>query len=388
MLGGGIGGYHSDVLNASPEDEDGKQRLVEELKSRAKGSLKNKNYPEAIELYTKGLELEPNSSVLFANRSMCHLGMGASSLALNDADKAIEYDASYVKAYYRKGAALMALKRYSESKDVFSQGLALSPEDKELQQQYNKACEEESKKVPAKAAATATTSTSTTVNSSSVKKPNPSSKPPTAANDNEESTTEEDIIRGYKKTSDGRTTSYFHNELDENTKALIGSIAPKKLDSSVVPMEISSGAGSAWNTAGTVESVNHTPWAVKRLEELLEFAEAGLPGDGNVSVKKVKSVKGDAEILIVRGKRKVVYDLSIELEWELVRGEAKANGSMTITDISADLDLEVSVQVDRSKALTSDANEMVKSHVQSGKVGLQRAVLDGIEKFVEEFKSK
>merc|ERR1711871_297029 len=38
-------------------------------------------------------------------------------------------------------------------------------------------------------------------------------------------------LRGYKKTSDGRTTSYFNNELDEHTKSLIGNIAPKRIDS-------------------------------------------------------------------------------------------------------------------------------------------------------------
>merc|ERR1711991_817101 len=39
-------------------------------------------------------------------------------------------------------------------------------------------------------------------------------------------------LRGYKKTSDGRTTSYFNNELDEETKSLIGNIAPKRIDPS------------------------------------------------------------------------------------------------------------------------------------------------------------
>merc|ERR1712023_43284 len=38
-------------------------------------------------------------------------------------------------------------------------------------------------------------------------------------------------LRGYKKTSDGRTTSYFNNELDEHTKSLIGNITPKRIDS-------------------------------------------------------------------------------------------------------------------------------------------------------------
>merc|ERR1711998_289037 len=82
-------------------------------------------------------------------------------------------------------------------------------------------------------------------------------------------------LRGYKKTSDGRTTSYFNNELDEHTKSLIGNIAPKRIDPSgslginspSSPAVISrndstastnsnnsSGAGaSVWNTAGTWE---------------------------------------------------------------------------------------------------------------------------------------
>ena len=40
-------GMHSDVLSATPEDDPSKERLVEELKSRAKVSVGQKNWPEA-----------------------------------------------------------------------------------------------------------------------------------------------------------------------------------------------------------------------------------------------------------------------------------------------------------------------------------------------------
>ena len=43
---------------------------------------------------------------------------------------------------------------------------------------------------------------------------------------------EEGVIRGYKKTSDGRTTSYFNHELDEATKDLIGDITPQAISES------------------------------------------------------------------------------------------------------------------------------------------------------------
>ena len=53
--------------------------------------------------------------------------------------------------------------------------------------------------------------------------------------DDEELTEEElKMLRGYKKTSDGRTTSYFNREQTEHEKELIGCIAPKRLDDSAV----------------------------------------------------------------------------------------------------------------------------------------------------------
>jgi hypothetical protein len=76
MFGDGLpgGGLHNDVLSAEPTDDTGKQTLLDELKRRAKGSLVAKNYPEAILLYGKAIELFPEDSILHANRSMCHLG--------------------------------------------------------------------------------------------------------------------------------------------------------------------------------------------------------------------------------------------------------------------------------------------------------------------------
>ena len=37
-------------------------------------------------------------------------------------------------------------------------------------------------------------------------------------------------LRGYKTTTDGRTTSYFHRELSEEEKRIIGDITPKRLE--------------------------------------------------------------------------------------------------------------------------------------------------------------
>jgi hypothetical protein len=70
----------------------------------------------------------------------------------------------------------------------------------------------------------------------------------------------ENKIRGYKLTTDGRKTTFFNNEMDEQTKALIGNIAPQKIECSDAAGAGAGGVsngGSAWNAAGTFESVDH-----------------------------------------------------------------------------------------------------------------------------------
>lgn len=77
-------------------------------------------------------------------------------------------------------------------------------------------------------------------------------------------------MRGYKKTKDGRVTSYFTREQSLEEKSLLADIAPKKLETSPQPLNKGGefqditpsssteanvtpgkGSGSAWNHAGT-----------------------------------------------------------------------------------------------------------------------------------------
>ena len=88
---------------------------------------------------------------------------------------------------------------------------------------------------------------------------------------------ESEKIRGYKTTKDGKTTSFFHRDIDDEAKKLIGSIAPKKITTPVEPkVAPASGAGSAWNNGGTYEEKNMDKWAKGRLKELLDGSTVSL----------------------------------------------------------------------------------------------------------------
>lgn len=82
---------------------------AEELKKEGNLRYSEGKLEEAIELYTEGISNNPQNHVLYANRSIANFKMEYYKLALDDANKAIELNRTYLKAYYRKASAHMAL---------------------------------------------------------------------------------------------------------------------------------------------------------------------------------------------------------------------------------------------------------------------------------------
>lgn len=54
-------------------------------------------FTEAIEVYTRAIELNGNNAVYYANRAAAHIHMENYGYALSDASKAIELDPKYTK---------------------------------------------------------------------------------------------------------------------------------------------------------------------------------------------------------------------------------------------------------------------------------------------------
>lgn len=72
------------------------------------------DYQLAIDLYTKAIDAFP-TAILYANRSIAHLKTECAGYALTDATKAIETDKTYIKGYYRRAAAYMALGKFKQA---------------------------------------------------------------------------------------------------------------------------------------------------------------------------------------------------------------------------------------------------------------------------------
>jgi len=77
--------------------------------------------------------LNPNSAVYYANRSFANLRAELYGSAIIDATKAIEIDKKYIKGYYRRGSALLAIRKFKEGLADFRQVVKIVPHDRDAQ---------------------------------------------------------------------------------------------------------------------------------------------------------------------------------------------------------------------------------------------------------------
>ena len=68
--------------------------------------MTSKDYVGAISAYTSAIALDPTNPVYYSNRAAAHSSSNSHEEAVKDAQKAIEVDPDFVKAYHRLGLVL------------------------------------------------------------------------------------------------------------------------------------------------------------------------------------------------------------------------------------------------------------------------------------------
>ncbi|CUE96193.1 stress-inducible protein STI1, putative [Bodo saltans] len=96
-------------------------------KSKGNEAFSAKNYPEAIEYFTKAIELDGSNHVLFSNRSACYASTNQWNEALADAETCVALNATWGKGYVRLGAAQHGLKRFDEAIATYEKGQQVEP---------------------------------------------------------------------------------------------------------------------------------------------------------------------------------------------------------------------------------------------------------------------
>jgi len=107
-----------------------KQSAVETNKSRQFAIEGNELaaeglYGEAIQFFSKAIQLNDTEYRFFGNRSFCYERIGEYEKALSDAQRTIVLSPAWPKGYFRQGIAYARLKLYSEAENSFAHVLKL-----------------------------------------------------------------------------------------------------------------------------------------------------------------------------------------------------------------------------------------------------------------------
>ncbi|XP_072405524.1 serine/threonine-protein phosphatase 5 isoform X1 [Chiloscyllium punctatum] len=117
---------------ASGEQHD----QAEGMKAKANQYFKDKDYDNAIKYYTLAIELNSENAIYYGNRSLAYLRTECYGYALSDATKAVELDKKYIKGYYRRATANMALGKFKAALKDYDTVVKVKPNDKDAKMKY------------------------------------------------------------------------------------------------------------------------------------------------------------------------------------------------------------------------------------------------------------
>lgn len=105
---------------------------AENYKQLGNAAFKEGKNEEAIQHYSKAIEINPNDQVFYSNRSGCHANLKNYDEALKDAKKCVELKPDWLRGYQRMGLAEFYLKNYDDAIETYKKGLEIDPNNAQL----------------------------------------------------------------------------------------------------------------------------------------------------------------------------------------------------------------------------------------------------------------
>lgn len=109
-----------------PEDNV-KELSAAAAKEKGVEAVKTGSYAEALEYFSKCIELEPEDHIHWSNRAFVHQKLENLEKALADATKTTELKPDWAKGWARVGVANVALAKLPAAEKAFQDGLKLEP---------------------------------------------------------------------------------------------------------------------------------------------------------------------------------------------------------------------------------------------------------------------
>ncbi|XP_077289980.1 RNA polymerase II-associated protein spaghetti isoform X2 [Arctopsyche grandis] len=147
-------------LDGKDSEEDKKERLKQEAhleKEKGNKLVQEKKWDEAIECYTRAIDLYQNDAIYFANRALCYLKKEKLHEAEADCTTALELDPTYIKALQRRSCAREGLGSLRRAACDLSDILRIQPDNVVVQRQLSSLIQRMGTKGPNSKSSPATT---------------------------------------------------------------------------------------------------------------------------------------------------------------------------------------------------------------------------------------
>ncbi|CAM0912907.1 unnamed protein product [Alopecurus aequalis] len=120
-----------DEAESARKEVEEQERLDQEAADhhRHKGNefFQMKKYQEAADHYTEAIKKNPNDPRVFSNRAQSHIYLRNLSEGLEDAEKCIELDPTFLKGYLRKASAQFQMDNYESALATYVEALKCDP---------------------------------------------------------------------------------------------------------------------------------------------------------------------------------------------------------------------------------------------------------------------
>ncbi|GAB4824134.1 hypothetical protein N2152v2_011180 [Parachlorella kessleri] len=137
-------------------DPEALRFIVERCKEAGNAAFKQKDYKEAVKMYTQAVAGAESDHTLFSNRSAAYLALGLYEQALWDANKCTTLKPDWAKGYYRQGCAYLAFSQWEAAAAALQRGAELDPRSSETASKLAEAREHAQQEASARRAQAAT----------------------------------------------------------------------------------------------------------------------------------------------------------------------------------------------------------------------------------------
>jgi len=119
--------FQETVAAETPAVSGEAKSQAEKLKNEGNNLMKSEQFTEALQCYSKAIELDGRNAVYYCNRAAAHSKLNQQQAAIDDCGVAISIDPAYSKAYGRMGLAHASLNRPQEAVQCYQRAVALEP---------------------------------------------------------------------------------------------------------------------------------------------------------------------------------------------------------------------------------------------------------------------